>query len=295
MASLRQKLVSKAFQILNRKGLLNGLSDERYIRLRWRLTLGGQPDLKSPKTFNEKMQWLKLHDRRAECTRMVDKYEAKAYVAEKLGGQYIVPCLGVWDRFEEIDFDALPERFVLKCTHDSGGLVICRDKAALDREKAKRKISSSLARNFYHRGREWQYKDVRPRVLAEEYLENDADRGLYDYKVWCFGGEPRYVQYITGRLGGATEAFYDPQWVRQNFTFHNPPMQGEAERPERLEELLTCCRTLAQGQPFVRVDFYILPDGTLRFGELTFCPMMGFERFTPPETDRLLGDMIPLP
>lgn len=295
MAKLLKRVLRKAFGLAGRHGLLNWMPDETFIRIRWRLSHGGKLNLDAPQTFNEKLQWLKLHDRRAEYVPMVDKYEAKKYVQERLGEKYIIPTLGVWERFGDIDFDALPEKFVLKCTHDSGGLVICRDKAQLDMAEARRKVGRSLKRNFFYVGREWPYKQVHPRIIAEEYLENDASDGLHDYKVWCFGGEPVYVQYISGRLSRVTqEAFYDENWVKQDFSFHNPLMEQEAPRPACLPELLDCCRKLAQGMPFVRIDFYILPDESLRFGEITFYPMTGFETFKPASADKRLGDMINL-
>lgn len=290
-----RKLDRFVFNYARAFGMFHTLSDEQFIKLLWKRNFHSTINLDNPVTFSEKLQWLKLHDRKAEYTTMVDKYEAKKYVAKRLGEQYTISTLGVWNRFNEIDFDNLPNQFVLKCTHDSGGLVICQNKNELKLNSAKRKINACLKKNYYNWGREWPYKGVKPRIIAEEYLENDED-GLHDYKVWCFNGEPQYIQYITGRIGEHTyEAFYNKDWVKQDFTYHNPLLKGEVQKPERLQELLECCRTLAEGTCFLRTDFYVLKDGTLRFGEMTFYPMSGFEQWHPKEMETVLGAMIKLP
>ena len=211
-----------------------------------------------------------------------------------MGEKYVTPTLGVWNHFDDVDFDTLPSQFVIKCTHDSGGLIICKDKKLLDISAAKEKIEHCLARNYYSNLREWPYKDVPPRIIAEEYLENNEE-GLHDYKVWCFNGEPVYIQYITGRIGDQTyEGFYDLNWELQNFSYHNPLMKEPVKRPDCLEELIWAARELAKNQPFVRTDFYVLEDGSIRFGEITFYPMSGMEHWHPAEMDRILGDMIDL-
>lgn len=168
---------TKIFIFLQNRCNFKVLPDKMYLKICYKLATGKKLDLKNPQTFNEKLQWLKLYDRKPEYTRMVDKYEAKKYVAEKIGEEYIIPTLGVWDHFDEIDFDSLPDQFVLKCTHDSGGLVIVRDKAKLDKVAAKQKIEKSLKRNYYYSGREWPYKDVKPRIIAEKYMEDISSGG----------------------------------------------------------------------------------------------------------------------
>ena len=175
------------------------LSDKQYIKLKYFTKFHKFPDLKSPKTFNEKLQWLKLYDRKDIYTTMVDKYEAKRYVASIIGEEHVIPTLGVWDRFEDIDFAALPDKFVLKTTHDSGSVVICRDKADFDFEAAKKKLNGSLANNYYYDGRQWPYKNVKPRILAEQYLEDGkAEKGLVDYKFFCFNCEPKMLYVSEG-------------------------------------------------------------------------------------------------
>lgn len=185
------------------------IPDDTYLRLAYRIRMGKKLNLDHPRTFNEKLQWLKLYDRKPEYTTMVDKYEAKQWVASRIGEEYIIPTLGIWDHFDEIDFDALPNQFVLKCTHDSGGLVICRNKATLDKEKAKKKLDHCLRNNYFWGMREWPYKNVKPRIIAEKYMEDSAGRaellddkstynGLTDYKFFCINGKPRFVYVSRG-------------------------------------------------------------------------------------------------
>lgn len=175
-----------------------------------------------------------------------------------------------------------------------GGVVICRDKECLNENMARKQLECSLKRNYYWLGREWPYKHVKPRIIAEEYLENGGE-GLHDYKVWCFNGKVKYIQYITGRLGTHTyEAFYDINWKKQKFSYHNPLMQGEVEKPYYLNELIKCSELFANGVPFVRVDFYVLEDGSLKFGEITFFPMGGMEKWHPESMDEYFGSMIDL-
>ena len=268
------------------------LPDKPYISLYYFCKFKRFCNFRNPKTFSEKMQWLKLYDRKVEYTVMVDKYEAKRYVAEMIGQEYVTPLLGVWERVEDIDFAALPEQFVLKCTHDSGGLVICKDKHQLDTEQAKKALNASLRCNYYRTAREWPYKDVKPKVIAEEYMENDENEGLHDYKIWCFDGCPKYVQYITGRNNESFEGFYDKDWVLQSFSYHNPLMKEPVPRPAKLQEMLALAQKLSEGLPVARVDFYILPDDSIRFGEITFYPMSGFEHWHPEKMDTIIGDMI---
>ena len=279
---------------LNIDEIYNKMPDEEFLKKRYRKRLGRTLELSDPSTFSEKMQWLKLNNRRPEYAVMVDKFAAKNYVANILGDKYVTPTLGVWDHYAEIDFDSLPEKFVLKCTHNSGGLMICNDRKTVDWDKGRKQIENALMKNYYLSSREWPYKDVPPRIIAEEYLENNEE-GLHDYKIWCFNGEPVYIQYITGRIGDQTyERFYNLNWELQNFSYHNPLMKEPVKRPDCLEELLWAASELAKNQPFVRTDFYVLEDGSIRFGEITFYPMSGMEQWHPVEMDRILGDRIDL-
>ena len=276
----------------------NDMPSEKYLKRLFEYRLGYELDLKNPKTFNEKMQWLKLYDQNPAYPQMVDKYEVKAYVEEKIGGKYVVPLLGVWDDADDIDFDTLPDRFVLKCTHDSHGLVICKDKNKLDVEKARKSLKAALKRNYYNVYREWPYKNVKPRIIAEKYLEDSVGMGnLTDYKIHCYNGEPKAVQIISGRFSGEgiRNDYYTLDWKK--FGLVRGKMQNSddvAHKPENLDEMLELARVLAKDIPFVRVDFYIV-DGQIYFGEITFFPASGFNPFTPEKWDRIFGDWIQLP
>lgn len=274
-------------------GWFNWLNDEKYIKLAYRLLLDKKLDLKNPSTFNEKMQWLKLKQHDEIYTLLVDKDRVKNVVLDKIGKQYLIPTIGVYDNFDDINFDKLPNSFVIKSTHDSGGIVLCKNKDVFDKIKAKKIINKSLKRNFYYMGREYPYKNVKPRILIEEYLENGKE-GLHDYKTWCFNGKVKYIQYISGRMGDTTEAFYDTDWNKQRFSYHNPLMKEDIKRPENLQELINVAEQLAKGHPFMRADFYILNDNSIKFGECTFYPMAGFETWKPNEMDKKFGDMIDL-
>lgn len=274
---------------------LTFLDDATYLKMRYALKMGKRLDLDDPKTFNEKLQWLKLHDRNPLYTTLVDKAAVKPWVAERIGWEHVVPTLGVWDSFDKIDFDELPERFVLKCTHDSGGLAICRDRATFDMDAARKKIEKSLRRNYYFHGREWPYKDVCPRVLAEEYLDSPATSEITDYKLMCFNGRARCAFTCTGRAGGDLRVdFFDLDWNRLPFTRHYSASDVPPEAPLRLHEMVGISERLAKGMPFVRVDFYEVAGETY-FGELTFYPGNGMEEFDPEQWDEELGSWVTLP
>ncbi len=282
---------------LGHRGLLNWLGDEPYLKLLFRCQMGFRLNLEEPRTFSEKLQWLKLHDRDPRYCRMVDKFDAKAYVSQRIGPSCIVPTYGVWDRFEDIDFDALPNAFVLKCTHDSGGLVICRDKAALDRDAARQKIRRSLKRNYYYPGREWPYKDLKPRIIAEALLAEDAAPGsLVDYKFYCFHGEPRFLYISQGLENHDTAAisFLTLDWQFAPFARSDyRPFAALPPKPKTYETMLSMARELSRGIPFLRVDLYEV-DGQVYFSELTFFPNSGMVPLEPPQADRELGDLLTL-
>lgn len=286
------------FSYLVAKGFYRCLSDETFVKKQYKARVGERLNLKNPQTFNEKLQWLKLYDRKPEYTTMVDKYAVKQIVAEKIGDEYIIPTLGVWECFDDIDFDALPDRFVLKCTHDSGGLVIVRNKDELDKQAAKKKIEACLRTNYYDVGREWQYKDVPPRIIAEEYMQ-DADGSDYltDYKIFCFHGEPKVI--LTVRGGHEDESktrrrMYDVDWNKYEVGLYGKPVETVAEpRPARLEKMLELSRKLSEGMKHLRVDFYVVGD-RIFFGELTFYHMNGMGKFSPESFNLLLGSFLKL-
>lgn len=279
------------------RGKYNDMSDEEYLKRLYKARIGRELNLSHPKTFNEKIQWLKLHDRKPIYTTMVDKYTAKQYVADRIGEEYIIPTLGVWDKFEDIDFDALPNQFVLKCTHDSGGLVICRDKSSLDKQKAKEKIERSLKKNYYWSGREWPYKDVKPRIIAEQYMEDTKTEELRDYKFFCFDGVAKALFIATDRQKEDEEVkfdFYDMEFRHLDFKQGHPNASVSPAKPETFNEMRQLAEKLSKGIPHLRVDFYEV-NGKAYFGELTFSHFSGMVPFNPEKWDETFGSWIRLP
>lgn len=255
-------------------------------------------DWKHPKTFCEKLQWLKVHDIHPEYTMMVDKMAAKDYVANIIGREYIIPTLAVFDSADDVDFDALPNQFVLKCTHDSGGLVVCRDKSKLNRKAARNKLRRGLKRTYIIQNREYPYKNVPRRIIAEQYLENSASptSPIVDYKFFCFNGEPRYCQVIQDRNTKETIDFFDMEWNHQEFIGLNPKAVHAIEcppKPQSFETMKQIAKALSQGKPFSRIDLYDI-NGKPYFGEITFFPASGMGKFTPSKYDEILGEMIQL-
>lgn len=278
------------------KGYFKWIPDELYLRICYRAVFGKKLNLNNPRTFNEKLQWLKLHDHNPLYTIMADKAEVKKYVSEKIGQEYIIPTIGVWERFEDIDFSKLPDKFVLKCTHDSGGLVICKDKEKLDLDTAKEKIEKCLKRPFFYVGREWAYKNVKPRIIAEALMEEDASEELMDYKLMCFNGQVKCSFVCSQRHtgNGVHVNFYDTEWKEMPFERHYPRSKKIINKPVSYETMVQLAQKLSIEIPFVRVDFYEINERPY-FGELTFYPGNGFEEFTPERYDLLLGDWIKLP
>ena len=274
------------------------MSDKEFLQRYWKARFGVELNLKNPQTFFEKIQWLKLYNRKPEYTIMVDKYTAKKYVADKIGKQYIIPTLGVWNKFEDIDFDKLPNQFVLKCTHDSRGLVICRDKSKLDIKAAQKKISRSLNINYYMCGREWAYKNVKPRIIAEKYMEDSQSEDLRDYKFFCFNGEPAFCQVVSDRTTNESIDFFDMEWNHQEFTGLSLPSKPFSSSPvpvpAQFEEMKKIAKILAEKIPFVRVDLYEV-NGKVYFGELTLYPASGFGSFEPDKYNLIVGKMLKLP
>lgn len=295
---------SLLFLTFGHRGLFNWMDDATYLKIAFRIRMGEKLDLHHPVTFNQKLQWLKLNDRKPEYSNLVDKYEVKRIVAEKIGNEYVIPTLGVWDKFEDIDFDSLPNQFVLKCTHNSGGLIIVRDKSKLDIEEARKKINKSLKHNYYWGQREWVYKNVKPRIIAEKYMEEKRNEGRYvigqdiqlvDYKFLCFNGKVQSIFTCTERNSndGLKVTFFDREWNKMTFERHYPSSRKTVNRPYNLEKMIKLSERLAGDIPFVRIDLYNIND-RIYFGEYTFFPGSGMEEFTPREWDVRLGDMIEL-
>lgn len=286
---------SQVFIFLQNRCNFPVLPDEIYLKICYKLAFNKQLDFDNPQTYTEKLQWLKLYDRKPEYTAMVDKYEAKQYVANIIGEEYTVPTLGVWEHFEDIDFDALPDQFVLKCTHDSGGLVICQEKAKMDLAAARKKINKSLKRNYYWCGREWPYKNVKPRIIAEPFLGKDGKTPL-DYKVFLFGGAIDSILVCKNRdaADGPNFYFYDPSWNRLYYLRPELEKDDQCPRPQNLDEMLRIAKILGSGFAQIRVDFYDI-DGRIYFGELTFFDCSGFDTDTTPDTDLMWGQKVKLP
>lgn len=292
----QRKIIHKIIGRFSAYGVFNGLKDEKYIKLIYWARMGKKLNLKSPQTFNEKLQWLKLYDRKSIYTTMVDKYEAKKYVASVIGEEYIIPTLGVWEHFEDIDFNVLPDQFVLKCTHDSGGLAICKDKKNFDFEAAKKKINKSLKKNYYLSGREWPYKNVKPRIIAEKYMQQENRQDLKDYKFFCFGGEVKCFKVDFDRFIEHHANYYDADanLLDLGESICPPDFSKQLDIDKKvLDEMEILAEKLAQGTAFLRTDFYDI-DGKVYFGELTFYPAAGFGSFLSDTSDELLGKWIPI-
>ncbi len=295
--------MSKIAKLISRENLnsmmklLAFIPDKQYLQLMYWIRMGKKLNLKKPQTFNEKLQWLKLYDRRPEYTMMVDKYEVKKYVADRIGKEYIIPTLGIWDSFDEIDFNKLPNQFVLKCTHDSGGLVICRDKQTMNVSDTRKKIEKSLKNNFYWVGREWPYKNVKPRIIAEQYMEDSKDRELRDYKFFAFDGVVKALFIATDRGDESVDTkfdFFDAKFRHLDFTNGHPNAKVLPHKPETFEKMKALAEELSVGIPQIRVDFYEV-NGKTYFGELTFAHWSGMKPFKPEIWDKKFGEFIKLP
>lgn len=274
----------------------NVFGDSLYLRMFFRYRFGRKLDLKNPQTYNEKLQWLKLYDRKPEYTKMVDKHAVKEYVAERIGEEHIIPTLGVWDRFEDIDFDALPDQFVLKCTHDSGGLIICTDKAKLDIEKARKTIGHAMKRQYYVNTREWPYKDVPHRIIAEQYMVDESGYELKDYKFFVFDGRVEAMFIATGRNDEAMcFDFFDREFCHMPIKKGgHPNTEKILQKPQSFSQMIEIAEELGKGIPHVRVDLYSI-NNRIYFGEMTFFSGSGFSAFSPEKWDYTFGDWIHLP
>ncbi|WP_251456714.1 ATP-grasp fold amidoligase family protein [Priestia endophytica] len=272
------------------------MPDDLYLKLLFRRRMGHRLNLRNPTTFNEKLQWLKLNDRNSQYGKMVDKYEVRDYISETIGSEYLIPLLGVYNSFDEIDFSSLPNQFVLKCTHDSGGLVICKDKSQLDIDKAKMVINQSLKRDYYFLGREWPYKNIEPRIICEKYMVDESKEELNDYKIMCFNGKAKctFVCSNRGSSSGLNIDIYDIDWNLMPVQRPGSPNSGiYTKKPKNYTQMIKYAEILAENNKFLRVDFYEI-NNQLYFGELTFYPNSGFKGFEPSEYDVLFGNWIEL-
>ncbi len=276
-----------------RKLLRPLLTDKTFIHLEFRRRLGKAINLKNPKSFSEKIQWIKLHDRNPLMTLCTDKYEVRKVVESKVGTHILNKLYGVFESADEIDWDSLPESFVLKANHGSGWNVIVKDKSTLDGKETKKKMKKWMATNYYAQKREWAYKNIKPQIVCEKYLEN-KNGSLIDYKFFCFNGTPRLIQVDVDRHTEHKRVFHDTQWRRFDFSLQYPIYEEEIEPPSYLKDMIEVARVLSSDFTFARVDMYDL-DGNIVFGEVTFYPGSGMERFSPEHWDAKLGDLLQLP
>ena len=277
-------------------GLYNHMSDKDFLLRKFKAKMGKPLDLENPKSFNEKIQWLKLYDNNPEYTKLVDKYGVREYIAQTIGGEYLIPLVGgPWKTFDEIDFDRLPDQFVLKCTHDSGGLVVCKDKSKMNVAAARRKIERCLKADYYLLSREKPYHAVPRRIVAEKYMEDPKTQELRDYKFMCFGGQVKCCFTCTDRFSpeGLHVTFFDREWKVMPFERHYPSCKEGIEKPQEYDQMLQLAERLSKEIPFVRVDFYEV-CGKIYFGEMTFYPGSGYEEFSPESWDEIMGSWIDL-
>lgn len=293
------KSPGKTIFLLAEHGCFSWMDDEQYLKMVYKSATGEKLNLKEPKSFTEKIQWLKLYDHQERYVELVDKVKVKAYVKQLIGEDYIIPTLGVWEDADKIKPDTLPSKFVLKCNHDSGSVVICYDKETFDFSAARKKLNKCLHRDSFLWAREWPYKYVERRILAEALLENPncPNENLLDYKVYCFNGEPTYCQVISDRTTTEKIDFFDMDWVHQPFIGLNPNVKNSEKaiaRPQTLNKMKEISKILSRDIPFSRIDYYDV-DGKLFFGEITLYPYAGFGEFRPSEWNEKLGDLIILP
>lgn len=281
--------------IIDRSGL-HLLSDKSYISLFYKLTFGKKLDLNHPKTYNEKIQWLKLHDRKDEYTNMVDKYEIKKIMENKIGKEYIIPTYQIYDNVKEIDFSILPNSFVIKPTHYGGnsGVVIVDDKTKINEKKIKRKLNKILKKNLYYYGREWQYKNVKPRIIVEEFLKDNNNDEMFDYKFYCFNGNVKIWFICSDRKHKVKYTFFDRKGNFIDVKQCGEPYDLNVKKPRNIDKMIELAEIISQGFIHLRVDFYEI-NNKIYFGETTFYDSSGFGPFEPEEWDRKIGDMIELP
>ena len=270
------------------------LPDKAYVRLDYIRNLHRFPNLRNPETFNEKLQWLKLYNHVPEYTKMADKLAMRTYVESKIGSGHTVPVLGVWNSFEEIDFSSLPDSFVLKCNNDSGHFVICKDKKKLEMGYARKRIREGLGTNYYYQNREWVYKDIVPKVFAEKYLQQNKDQNLWDYKFFCFNGQPRIMYMEKEASDIKTEAFFDMDKKYLDLEMDDPRPAVPPALPSCFAEMSAMAVKLSQGIPFLRVDFFFV-EGSIYVGELTFFHCGGLAPVKPEHWNKELGSWIELP
>lgn len=290
-----KRIPRRLWKKLTKTKIYNYLPDRIAVSIKYRNHFLKKLDLNNPVTFNEKLQWLKLYDRRPEYTLMVDKYRAKEYVASIIGEKYIIPTLGVWKSFDEIDFASLPDQFVLKCNHGSGDVVICKDKKALDIDAARKKLTAALKQDYYLVSREWPYKNVERLILAEQYLEDAQTHDARDYKFFCFDGEVKCFKVDYYREKSHHANWYTPEGELLPYSYERtrPCLDESVSIPDDLPLMINLAGKLSQEIPFLRVDFYYV-NHRIYAGELTFFPGSGLLPFTEEKWDVIMGQWLTL-
>lgn len=287
------------FNILSNIGLYDNMPDEKYLKKKFKAFMGADLDLDTPRTFNEKIQWLKLYNRKPQYVIMADKYRARDYVATTIGQEYLIPIIGAWDNSEEIDFSDLPNQFVLKCNHNSGeGMYICKDKSVLqpsDISAIRDALSIGLKQDYFKIGREWSYRDIPRKILCEQYMEDNDTRELRDYKFFCFNGKVKCFKVDFDRFSKHRANYYDPSGhiIQCGEEICPPDFQRDIQMPHNLDLMIELAEKLSANEPFLRVDFYEV-NGKVYFGELTFYPASGFGKFIDDKWDYILGEWMKL-
>lgn len=284
-------LLGKLAYFLAGRGCFRHIPDELYLKCIFYLRTGKKIDFNCPKTFSEKINWLKIHDRNPYYTKLVDKYEVKQIVGEIIGESHIIPTYGVWNTFDEVDFNSLPKEFVLKCTHDSGSVVIIRDKDNVDKAELKKHFEECMSKRIYDYAREWAYRDVSPRIIAEKYMFDESGVELKDYKLFTFNGKAKIIQVDFNRFSGHKRLYYSREWEKLELSILIKSSDKVIQKPRRLEQMIKFAEEIAKNTKFLRVDFYVNGDEVF-FGEATFYPGSGFEKIEPIEWDYKLGSWI---
>lgn len=284
------------FFYMSNNSVLNWINDTTYLKIAYWIKLRKKLDLNNPESFNEKLQWLKINDRNPKYSELVDKYSVKQIVGDKIGLDYIIPTLGVWDDVDDINFDALPNSFVLKCTHNSGGVIVCKDKGNVDINTIKKKLNKWMKHNFYWSGREYPYKSIKPKIIAEEYIVDEEQNELKDYKFFCFNGAIKFFKIDFDRFIKHGANYYDAN-TNELLPFYEDICPADFEKhiafPDNLEEMKEIARKLCQGYKFIRVDLYSA-NGKIYFGELTFYPASGLGKISPDGYDEMIGRYLEL-
>lgn len=282
---------------MNVNWLKRFIPDKMYLKIKYKRIMKKKLNLKNPITFNEKLQWLKLYDRKSKYTKMVDKYEVKNYVKSIIGEKYVIPTIGVFDRFDDIDFTKLPDSFVIKCTHDSGSAIVCKEKNKFDIQNARKKITRALNTNFFYFGREWPYKNVVPKILIENYMENSDGTAICDYKFYCFNGKAQYVMLCTERETGHPKFFFlDRNGILMKDFTKDGKKYGQSlriEHIENLEQMFRIAEKLSKDIKFIRVDLYNV-NNRIYFSEFTFYPSSGFDKNRLEITDKIFSEKLNL-